>query len=167
MTEAPWVEVQQLAARHDIADFVSGSDAVDEWFREKALANAHTSSTHVCLDDEGVVCGFFALRAVVANVSGLSSNLKRVGDTQGMAPAVLLAWMGLRESHRGGGHGQRLFVRAVQEAVTLYHTARVPLLVVDAINEDLVSWYEKLGLKRIPNSLRLVALLHKIPVPPI
>jgi GNAT superfamily N-acetyltransferase len=165
VTEPPWVGVEPLAAHHDTATFVSGRESVDAWFRDKALANAHTVSTYVCVDEQAQVCAFFALRAIVVNVSAAPGRLKRAGDDEGMAPAVLLAQMGVHERHQRQGHGSRLFFRAVQEAVTAYTAIRIPLLVLDAADEDLVSFYEKLAMKRIPNTLRLAALIHKIPPP--
>jgi GNAT superfamily N-acetyltransferase len=154
--------VEPLSDVHDIANFASGREPVDSWFREKALANSHAVSTYVCLDEKRVVCGFFALRAIVVNTSALSSRLKRAGDSQGMATAIMLAQMGLHEQHQGNGHGSQLFFRAVKEALGAYHVARIQLLVLDAVNENLVPFYEKHGMKRIPNSLRLVAPLNKI-----
>lgn len=164
MTE-PWVVVEPLAARHNIDDFRCGRESVDTWFQEKARAADHLVATKVCLDDDGVVCGFFALRPAFVNVSALSGRLRRVGDGDGMASAIMLAQMGLHESYQGNGHGRLLFFRAVREAVVAYHVARVPLLVLDAAEDSLVPFYEKLGMKRVPNSLRLAAPLNKIPAP--
>ena len=43
---------------------------------------------------------------------------------------------------------------------------RIPLLVLDAADEQLVPFYESFGMRRIPNSLRLAASLAKIPSGP-
>lgn len=161
----PWNAVEPLAEHHPVSEFTSGRESVDAWFREKARGAAHLTAPYVCLDSAGAVCGFFALRAAIVNVSGLPGGLKRAGDAEGLAPAVMLAQMGLHEDHHGGGHGRRLFFRAVQEAAVAHAAVRIRLLVLDAADDSLVPFYEKLGMKLIPNTRRLVALLNKIPTP--
>ena len=101
----PWDVVEPLAEHHPINEFTSGRESVDTWFREKARGAAHLTATYVCLDSGGAVCGFFALRAAIVNVSGLPGVLKRAGDADGLAPAVMLAQMGLHKDHHGDGHG--------------------------------------------------------------
>ncbi|MCF7552589.1 GNAT family N-acetyltransferase [Pseudonocardia sp. WMMC193] len=120
-------------------------------------------STHVCVDANGAVVAFFALRTVIANVSAAPSRLRRTGNAEGLAPAILLAQMGVAEQYQGQGHGARLFFRAVEEALVAHTAVRMPLLVLDAADEGLVPFYEKLAMKRIPNTMRLAALIHKIP----
>jgi hypothetical protein len=161
----PWVRVEPLDDSHLISDFSSGRESVDTWFREKARGAAHLTSTKVCVDAEGKVCAFFALTSVIINVSGLPNRLKRAGDNNGYAVAIMLAQMGLAQEHQGQGHGRRLFFRAAQEAALGYEVARVQLLVLDAADASLIPFYEGVGMKLIPNSTRLVALLSKIPKP--
>lgn len=93
----------------------------------------------------------------------MPSRLRRGAGRDGKTTAVLLAQMGLHESHQGNGHGRTLFLRAAREAAVCAAVCRVPLLVVDAADEDLVPFYASFGMRLIPNSFRLVASLSKVP----
>ena len=47
-------------------------------------------------------------------------------------------------------------------AAVAYTACRTQMLVADAADETLVPFYERMGMRRVPNSRRLVALLSKI-----
>lgn len=151
-----------LGNEHDLECFRSGRDSVDTWLREKARGASDLIATHLCLDDAGVVCSFFALQSTIVDTGDFPGRLRRGANAEGRSTAVLLAQMGLRESLHRQGYGRALFARAAQEAAVCARVCRVPLLVLDAADEQLVPFYESFGMRRLPNSFRLVASLAKI-----
>ena len=157
----PWNQVAKLEPEHDIDAFSSGFAPVDDWLHGNARPNQHLVATHVCLDDRGVVRGFFALRTVVISTEGMSSA-QRKGSKDGLSAGILLCWMGLRSSDRGQQIGPALLREAMAQAARAHAISPVQLFVVDAANEELIGYYEAAGLQRIPNTLRLVAPMGSI-----
>lgn len=165
MTDVPWTEVVPLGD-HDLSGFRSGRPTVDDWFHQNAHGARQRVATQLCLDDSGSICGFFALSNVqveFVNPESLPSRVRRTADGTGRSIGVLLAQMGLDLSLQGKGLGLQLFLRAAREAAICSAVARVPLLVVDAADEELVSFYaDKCGMTRLQvDDRRLVAPLGK------
>lgn len=147
--------LESLSPKHDISSFQCGEQTVDEWFSEKALRTLHLISTHLCFDGAGGLVGFFALRTVIVPVEGMSSKM-RSGNSDGFSTGILLCQMGVSVEKQGEGLGKRLLGLAMRFAAESHQRSSVNLFVVDAASEELVKFYEKAGLVRIPNQLRLV-----------
>ncbi|WP_161958255.1 GNAT family N-acetyltransferase [Arthrobacter sp. H-02-3] len=120
------------------------------------MNNRSMVGTHVCLTEASDIVGFFALKTIIVSTEGMSSRL-RAGSMDGQSTAILLCQMGIAKPWQDLGHGKRLLRLAMTEALEAHRRSPVQLFVVDAENEDLVRFYEKPGLQRIPNSLRLLA----------
>ncbi len=89
--------------------------------------------------------GFFALAS--HEVRGVDiTNSDRAGLR--IVPATLLARMGLSTHLRGDGLGAELLVEALRYAVVASGAVGSRLLVVDAKNEALAEWYQRMDFKR-------------------
>lgn len=156
-----WSAVEALDDDHDIGAFDCGRPTVDTWFQEKALANRHSLSTHVCVDGDEVVRAFFALKTVIVPTDDLPKRFAK-GAQSGYVAAILLAQMGVRTADQGSGQGAEVLATAMRKAVEAHDASRVQLFIVDAADSGLVPFYEKYGLRLIPGTLRLVATMSAI-----
>lgn len=152
----PWNQVEKLCPDHDLTEFRCGLESVDEWFQTKAMPNRKLVGTHLCLNEAEEIVAFFALKTIIVSTEGMTSQL-RAGSTEGQSIAILLCQMGVAEPWQDMGHGKRLLRLAMAEALEAHKRSPVQLFAVDAENESLVSFYQKPGLKQIPNTLRLLA----------
>jgi GNAT superfamily N-acetyltransferase len=157
----PWNLVEKLHPDHDLSAFECGLESVDEWLQTKAMPNRSLVGTHLCVSESSDVVAFFALKTIIVPTEGMSSRL-RAGSSEGQSTGILLCQMGLAKSLQANGHGKALLRLAVTEALEAHRRSPVQLFVVDAENEDLVRFYEKPGLQRIPNSLRLLAPMKSL-----
>jgi GNAT superfamily N-acetyltransferase len=142
--------------RHSVAAFACGEEALDTWLREQAGAAAKrgTARTWVWLDNENRVVGYYALAAHRVERERVPSRIGRGGPEQ--IPAVLLARLALAESLRGQGLGPVLVADALARVVAATRTVAARIVVVDALAEGVAQFYESLGFRRLPGSLRLV-----------
>jgi GNAT superfamily N-acetyltransferase len=108
----------------------------------------------VWLDRDDRVVGYYALAAHRVAREQVPSRIGRGGPAE--IPAVLLARLALAEHLRGHGLGAVLVADALQRVVTATQTVAARLVVVDALAEPVARFYETLGFRRIPGSLRLV-----------
>lgn len=148
--------------RHDVTGFTCGEASLDVWLREQAVpATARrTARTWVWSDPEDRVVGYYALAAHKVAREEVPGKIGRGGPTE--IPAVLLARVALSQSLRGQGLGQILVADALTRIVEATQTVGARLVVVDALHETVARFYESLGFRRVPDSLRLVQKLTDI-----
>lgn len=150
----PWVRVERLSESHDREAFSCGRESIDRWFREDASDQDRQGNvaTWACVDAEGAVCGFFACRTHVISVPPSLSNTRRRRwgvNEEGLAPALLIAKLGLDRAHHGRGIGAELLSEALRVCVDASDQVACKLIAVDAFDEELVGFYEKAGFVRL------------------
>jgi GNAT superfamily N-acetyltransferase len=154
---------EPLADRHQLAQFSSGSDSLDVWLQRharhaQAMRTARTFVWHA--EDERVVA-YFSLAAHLVVRAELPRKVAR-GAPEAI-PAVLLARLALDRSLHGQGLGGELLLDALSRAVQASEVAAARLVVVDAIDEAAVAFYEHHGFTAVPgNRQRLVQKISDI-----
>lgn len=148
--------------RHDVAGFTCGEASLDVWLREQAASATarRIARTWVWSDPEDRVVGYYALAAHKVAREDVPGRVGRGGPTE--IPAVLLARLALSQSLRGQGLGEVLVADALTRIVEATQTVGARLVVVDALHGPVAHFYESLGFRRVPDSLRLVQKLTDI-----
>lgn len=141
---------------HSVSTFQCGESSLDSWLREQAAAAAkrRTARTWVWVDETNRVVGYYALSAHVVAREQVPSRIGRGGPSQ--IPAVLLGRLALSKDLQGRGLGAVLVADAMARTVAASQLVGARLVVVDALGESAAQFYESLGFRRIPDSLRLV-----------
>ncbi len=162
--------VERLGRHHHRASFRSGKDGLDEWSKRSAgQADRRQNSARVwvlCdddIDNGRSPLGYYALVAHAVNVAE-GPNTMSHGQPRGFPiGAVLLARLAIDAQHQSRGFGTRLLADAVRRIAAADEHVAVPLLVVDAIDEQAAAFYEHFGFERFPTDrLRLGARLKDI-----
>jgi GNAT superfamily N-acetyltransferase len=174
----PGLRVERLAAHHDLSAFESGRAELDGWLRRHALAAQQMDSARTFLMvDDGVVVGYFSLTMGAVRRADAPRRLVR-GLPAYPVGMVLLARLAVDRRGQGRGSGGLLLAEALRRAVTAGEMAAARLVVVDAIDEEAVHFYERYGFIAVPDHpLRLYrsmkeirasldAALRREPVPP-
>ena len=154
---------EALRAHHDTTVFSSGNVDLDRWLRDHALhAGAmNTGRTFVWHPGDRVVVAYFTLAAHLLAREALTSRTGR--GSPNVIPAILLARLALDGSLQGQGLGAELLWDALSRALAANRQAAARLVVVDAIDERAVSFYEHFGFEPIPgNPTRLVQKMSSI-----
>ena len=139
MPVEPLYGFEQLQERHVQADFHCGVDALDRYFRERALHEfrKHVAATLVLVERAtGAVIGFYTLssRGIVG------------GDVpRPRLPATLLGRMAVDESFRGRGFGGVLLIDALRRAFENRRTVASIAVVVDAKGDQARDFYLHYG----------------------
>jgi predicted N-acetyltransferase YhbS len=143
-----------LTDRHDLSRFSSGKEALDEWLKSSALhaAAMNTGRTFVWRVDAGRVVAYFILAAHLVAKEHIPPKVGR-GSPQ-IIPAVLLAKLALDRSLTGQGLGGELLWDALSRAVAATQQVAARLVVVDAIDDTAVSFYQHFGFVALPGDLR-------------
>lgn len=158
-TPRPPFRIERLAD-HDREAFSCGEPEMDRWFREMAGQQNERglAVVQVMIEEAtGKLVGFYSL----GNYSVLGSELPKIGGKKMpprmQVPTHLLGRLGVHVDYKRRGLGETLVSHALQAAKAQTATSASMGVVVDALNPDLVPWYQRLGFVVFPNSpLQLV-----------
>ena len=165
-TNAFWDSIVPISSvgQYSIGRFACGVPELDKWFRESSITSERRGEcrVHVCIDRNGSVVAFFTLSALSINPSGLSSGHR--GGISGAIPATLLGKLGVCEEMQGSrGCGTAVLNEAKRRSFESSMHVSSRLLVVDAMSDELVGWYEKRGFKSLEDDpRRLVCKMSSI-----
>ncbi|MGM1018897.1 MAG: GNAT family N-acetyltransferase [Actinomycetota bacterium] len=159
---AEFLTPRPLAVGDKLSEFRSGEESLDSWLRGRARNNekAGASRTMVSVTrDEGRVAGYYCLSS--------SSLLREEGPPElaaGMPnaiPVVLLGRLAIDEEFQGVGLGFSLLQHATGRALEAADTIGIRAVLVHALSDAAVSFYEKFGFTRFPNQSHTLYLLTK------
>lgn len=155
------IRILPLDGSHDVSDFASGEESLDQWLKRHALGNpaVHSSRTFVLLEGSSPrVWGFYSL--TVASIQRADvTKAGRSGMPQAYdIPAVLLARLARDEKKRGEGYGELLLADAVLRTLRLAEDAGIRLLAVHALNDSAKRWYLAHDFQPSPIDDRLLML---------
>ena len=143
------IKIEPLGPHHDREAFDCGADSVTRYLREVALQaqKAYRSATKVAVppDVPTRIIGFYTLvnhRIVDEEMPDAFARRLKVRNLRGGVPAVLLAQLGVDATYMSKGLGRFLLKRALLESFQVaQHVGGVAVL-VDALDQSRVQWYE-------------------------
>ena len=146
--------LELLTSTHRRKGFASGDGRVDQWLIHKALGamKKNTSTTRVLVRDDGAIAGYYTLANTTLDLSLVPAALFG-GTSPNRAPPVLtLAWLGVDARFTGLGFGTRLFARALADGVQVYDLVRFVAVIVDALTDDNIAFYQRHGFVAVPGA---------------
>ena len=136
--------VSEALARHERADFCSGHDRIDRYFRETVSQDVKRSyaACYVLIErSSGKLAGFYTLSAHSIPLNDIAPELAKKLPRYPSVPVVLIGWMGRDLAFRGAGLGSMLLYDAISRV------AQAPIgayaICADAIDEDATVFYLK------------------------
>jgi GNAT superfamily N-acetyltransferase len=150
----PTVRLERLGPSHDLGAFDSGNEALDTWLRRHALAAQQMDSARTFVMTRHTrVVGYFSLTMGSVLRADAPAKLVR-GLPAYPVGMVLLARLALDRSEQGKGLGALLLSEALRKAVQAGEAAAARLVVVDAIDDDAMHFYERFGFVTAPDHPR-------------
>ena len=154
----PRLRIERLNRDHDVAGFESGSEELDRWLAQHALAaqEMDTARTFLLIRGRRVV-GYFSF--TMGSVLREKAPARLVRGVPGYPVGmVLLARLAVDRRHQGLGLGALLLTQALRKALAGGESAAARLVVVDAIDEQAAGFYRHHGFIPAPeHPLRLTA----------
>lgn len=155
-------ESTRIRASHDLHEFDSGNQALDEWLRREALRADRQSTARTTVwvpRNEQRVVAFYSIAPTQVLRDGIS---RAASGGRSVIPAYLLARLALDNSLHGRGLGSQLLLDAVETVVRASEIGGGRLLVVDAIDEDADGFYRAHGFERIEDTSRLYVRISSL-----
>jgi len=151
--------MEPLSGDHDRSQFLSGSDALDRYFREQAsqdtkrrIATCFVAVSIAAQD----VAGYYTLTATSIALSSFSPEIVKKLPRYPVVPAVLLGRLAVARHYQGQGLGGILLADALRR--TLRAEFGVFAMVVDAKDEAARRFYEHHGFTMLAGETRRLCL---------
>lgn len=150
-----------LTGDHVLERFDCGKPALDEWLRNRALANQASGSTRTWVVVEkgsSDVVAFYASSTASIMRASKPTRIRRNQPEQ--IPAILLARMAVDQRHRGKGLGAALLKHFMLKALEVAQSVGVRILLIHAKDDEAMTLYSHYGFVESPfESLTLMMLL--------
>jgi len=150
-----------ITERDDVSRFSNGvHPSLDLWLRDRARSSEGLSARTyvVCpVDDPNRVVGYFSIATAMEQRNALPSAKARRGMPDHV-PLLLLARLAVESEWRGRGVGSAMLVDAFGRCLAASAIAGVRAVVVHAINDDAVGFYERHGFVRSPLGERVLLM---------
>jgi GNAT superfamily N-acetyltransferase len=143
---------ERLAEHHRLDTFDCGNEILDKWLTTSALHSdrADNTRTYVWSDRDDVVA-YFSLCPHEVRRDSLPGKFSKSGPMS--IPVILLAKLALHSRLHGQGFGGQLLVDALSRAVAAVDLAGGRFIVVDAIDQPALEFYEHFGFVRVPEPI--------------
>jgi GNAT superfamily N-acetyltransferase len=152
--------LELLERRHRRKGVSSGDRRVDDWLMHRALPamRKNTSTTRVLAQPDGTIAGYYTLANTALDVSLVPVALFDGQPPRHPPPTVTLAWLGVDRLFSGRGLGTKLFARALADALQAFKTVRFVAVIVDALTDANVTFYESQGFLPVPGTVNKLFL---------
>lgn len=135
---------------HDRQGFTCGVVSLDTYLKRQAGQHQRDgiATTHVVIDEDAPthILGYVALAAAQMELSDMQpADRKRL--PRHPVPAVRVGRLAVAESAQGKGYGQLLLGHAVNVSLRLREKLGVRVLLVDALDANLVEFYRAFGFR--------------------
>jgi GNAT superfamily N-acetyltransferase len=152
---------ERLTPNHDLTAFQNGRhQPLDDWLKRRALASEGLSArTYVVCDADhpARVVGYYALSTAMEQRLVLPSAKLRSG-TPDEIPLLLIGRLAIDQAWQGMGLGSALVSDALRRCLAASDIAGVRAVIVHAIDDGAVEFYQRLGFIPSPLGLRVLIM---------
>lgn len=151
--------------RHDRSKFVCGEVTLERYLREQATQHHRDgiATTHVLVQADAPtgILGYYTLSAAQLRLAELHDK-DRHRLPRYPVPAVRMGRLAVASGEQGKGYGAFLLAHAVVRCLALREQLGVRVLVVDALHETAVAFYQAYGFRKVlDQALTLYLPLNK------
>ncbi|MEH2364928.1 GNAT family N-acetyltransferase [Nostoc sp.] len=139
---------QPLTHEHDVLEFKSKSEALNNWLKEKALKNEGDTARTFVVTVENQVIGYYCL--ATGSVTHLVAVSKAKRNAPDPIPCMLIGRLAVDTKWEGQGIGSGLLKDAIIRILSVSQIAGVRCILVHAKNEEAKRFYLKRGFQPSP-----------------
>jgi predicted N-acetyltransferase YhbS len=149
-----------LDESHDVSEFDCDKPKMDEWLRKYALRNQGLNATRTYVTCEGsVVRGYFSLAPSSVEFKNVPARMSEGLSTRYPVPVILLARLAGDKRWRGKRLGESLLFEALQRSLQASQAIAGVAVLVDALDEQARTFYEKYDFEQSPTDPNQLLLL--------
>jgi len=144
--------IEELNGGHNRPSFVCGQPSLDSYIRRQASQDVKRSIARVYVAtvpaNETEIVGYYTLSSLSVDLTALPPDLLKKLPKHPV-PAALIGRLAVAENYQGQGIGALLLVDAIKRTIAVSLSIGVYAVVVDAIDDNAASFYQKFGFIRL------------------
>jgi GNAT superfamily N-acetyltransferase len=154
--------VEKLAAHHQVRAFKCGKSSLDLFIRKWALVNqrADSSQTYVVHQND-VVMGYYSLAFSSVKQEDAPASIQAEMPANYPVPVMLFARFAVDRELQGKGLGTSLLKDAFLRTAEASEIGGLAAILVDAIDDKMVTFYKKYGFSDCPVAERKLMISIK------
>lgn len=156
----PDLRVEPLRSEHDRSAFSCGVEDLDRYLKTQAGQDVRRRANAVfvltSVDAPRRILGYFTLCATALPHGDVPEAARKHVPRHPLVSATLIGRLAVEKTNQGQGLGGLLLARALRKSLQSADSVGSCMVVVDAIDEGAVAFYEAHGFVRLPESLRLI-----------
>jgi GNAT superfamily N-acetyltransferase len=147
VSERPTGSERYDPTRHDVARFNCGNESLDRWLIRYAGQNQRRDAarTFVVATADGVVFGYYTLLAGQLDHRAATGETSKGLSRRFPIPVAILARLAVERERHDHGVGAALLNDALARVVHASREVAVRAVVVHAVDENAVRFYERFG----------------------
>jgi GNAT superfamily N-acetyltransferase len=149
-----------ITPHDDTSAFDCSKPTLTSWLQIRAIRNEEggASRTFVSIDDETErIAGYYCLAASSLRTEGLPGSLRR--NMPDPIPVVLVGRLAVDTAFQGQGLGVSLLQDALLKSIEASRLIGARAVIVYALDDDAVGFYERFGFALVPETARCMYLL--------
>jgi len=137
-------------SRHDTSEFQCGNEALDRWLvRYAGQSERRDAARTFVVTDAGVVIGYYALLAGELDHADATEQTRKGMSRHYPIPVAILARLAVDHRHQNRGLGATLLRDALRRVTIASEQRAVRAVVVHAIDQPAVGFYEHFGFRAL------------------
>lgn len=137
-------------ARHDPSEFQSRNEALDRWLHRYAGQSQRRDAARTfVITDAGIVIGYYALLAGELDHKQATERTRKGMSRHYPIPVAILARLAVDHRHQNRGLGATLLRDALRRVTLASEELAVRAVVVHAIDQPAMSFYEHFGFRAL------------------
>ena len=137
-------------SRHDTSEFQCGNEALDRWLvRYAGQSERRDAARTFVVTDAGVVIGYYALLAGELDHADATEQTRKGMSRHYPIPVAILARLAVDHRHQNRGLGATLLRDALRRVTLASEQLAVRAVVVHAIDQAAVGFYEHFGFRAL------------------
>jgi len=166
MTDFQNLVIEPLDLTYGRTGFRCGVEALDRYLKKQAKQDIKRRISRVFVatkpDNPKVVIGYYTLSTLSIELNQLPEKLARKLPKHPV-PAALIGRLAISNAAQGQGVGKLLLADAIKRTLAVSDQIAIYTMVVDAINDSAIEFYEQFGFTRLSDdSPRLFLPLKSI-----
>lgn len=157
----PTYRVEALNSRHDRASFSCGQPDLDEYLQSQASQDARrrvTAPFVVVVEGTETVAGYYTLSALSISLGKLPDSVAKKLPRYPDVPVTLLGRLAVDTRHQKRGLGEFLLMDSLYRSLTTSSQVASFAVIVDAIDDDAVRFYQHFEFIPFPDHPRRLFL---------
>lgn len=158
--------VELLSRHHDRQTFTCGVSALDAYLKTQASQDVRrkANAVFVLVPQEAPhqIAGYFTLCAYGIAPGSIPDAARKHLPRYPVVSATLIGRLAVSQGLQGQGLGSILLASALQKAIENVSVVGSSMVVVDAIDQHAVNFYQAHGFIKLPESMRLVLPMQSI-----